>query len=963
MLSNIGKLKAFLKVGKSMSFPLDLPSYLPEITRTEQCVEIAQSAIELPMDQIKHSMFWFMKLTPLDEVAFKNLFNGNIAQAKDIWSKKDGVSSQINLMVCGMIEGDITAVAFNADKLFQQFGDEYCKIVNETVKLSSSELTQIFIDTLKSDDEFEMANIANIPGTSDTWQKIAKSGLVAPLIEMITTAIADAKSAKGPQANYNAGVKLMNSTKEPLLQLKSLLGISDMQYQMTADKLAQAILQCGINYFNDSEDDDAPQKAMTLQGYALSIAVGQMAKDRCKENIRVLADIISKLPPLEVIADHKAINSAISQFNIRPDLISYSIQLIKDCAPHVVAIKERLGKTHKYYLQISTKIVNLALGNIITEVNKAQSSDFNTLKIALISAWRAQLYLDMFDLDPEYKKKRYNECREALHEIISKCKGFESSVYSSMYQYGCGWCNNIDCSDIDMRTEEEYYKSCSNLASYQSYLKKYPYGKYVIQAQSKIEFLTFQASKTIAAFEAFIQKYPNSEYIARARKNIEILIQQEKALSACKTTDEVVALYESDKADRTRIDADKYSLRAYQLSKSKDDYRKVISIFGSYSTGGQNSEKGISEIEENRKKVRNRALWISVPLLILLSGFFIWGITGIVVSCAIIAYMSLLFAFAGGLDRGCSTFFIFAAVAVVFGLLAAGLYKFKQEDESKKLYEQIINNPSEESCIEYIQQFNNTDNANNVRNIWLHLLLDNANTFDYDSFNDDFFSSSSSNPIIKLQEFIKRNDGTIFSTKALSTVDSICDSLYKVANKKSTVAGWKQYQKLVPTDYFRDSETKIEDIENQAWNTESKAWKIALSENTISAYTKYKSLYPNGAHIALCEKNLIDLEVARVYAGDHGSLPELEQTGYGGGTTSFITVTNSTSYVLTLLYSGPDSKRLVIPAGGTSSVRLKNGRYKIAASVSASNVSNYAGSESLQGGSYSANYYISSSRY
>ena len=157
--------------------------------------------------------------------------------------------------------------------------------------------------------------------------------------------------------------------------------------------------------------------------------------------------------------------------------------------------------------------------------------------------------------------------------------------------------------------------------------------------------------------------------------------------------------------------------------------------------------------------------------------------------------------------------------------------------------------------------------------------------------------------------------------------------------------------------------TKIETIENLAWNTEPKAWKQATSENSLSAYKKYKSLYPNGAHIGTCEKRIIDMEVAIIYAGDHGTLPEMDRTGYGGGSTSSITVTNSTSYVLTLLYSGVDSKRLVLSPGKTSTIRLKNGSYRVAASVSASNVRNYAGSEQLQGGNYSVDYYISTSRF
>ena len=443
MLSNLNKMKAFIKVGKAIAFPIDLPTFLSAINRTEKNIEEAQSAIELPMDQIRHSMFWFMKLTPFDEIAFKNLFDGNIAQAKDIWSKKDGVSSQINLLVCGMLEGEYSAVAVNADKLFQQFGDEYCKIVNETVKLSSSELTQIFIDTLKSDVEFEMANIANIPGTSDTWQQIAKAGLVAPLIEMITTAIADAKSAKGPQANYNAGVKLMHTTKKPLSQLESLLGISDMQYQMTADKLAQAILQCGINYFNDSEDDDAPQKALMLQCYAQTIAVGQMVKDRCKENVAILNNIG---PEYRIQKEMRRIGERLERFkddswlknhHTVPEIGSF----VDECKVDLSFIAQKLGRTDSLYLKISSAVASAAINALVEKINAAQimatiSSDLSSLRSDASLASAVMSKISSFDMTTECRNY-FNKNNTALRNINSQLSSSSSDgCYIATMVYG-----------------------------------------------------------------------------------------------------------------------------------------------------------------------------------------------------------------------------------------------------------------------------------------------------------------------------------------------------------------------------------------------------------------------------------------------------------------------------------------------------------------------------------------------
>ena len=66
------------------------------------------------------------------------------------------------------------------------------------------------------------------------------------------------------EKNCKAGEKLMETTKSALNQLGALLPKSDLQYQMIADKLGLEILQCGIDYFNGSDDDDAPKKATAL---------------------------------------------------------------------------------------------------------------------------------------------------------------------------------------------------------------------------------------------------------------------------------------------------------------------------------------------------------------------------------------------------------------------------------------------------------------------------------------------------------------------------------------------------------------------------------------------------------------------------------------------------------------------------------------------------------------------------
>lgn len=989
-VANHNKLQAFLKVGKQVDFPLDLIHYLPPIHRTSETIAQADASLTLPKEQLKYAQFWFIKATPLDDIAFNHLQAGNMDAAIDIWKKKDCVSSLQNRIVCALIKEDYGSALSCAEQFYAQYLSSFIAMILDTSNDNAYQtIAWDFIDTLC---EEVGVNVILPYITDESWKEHVSETQVIPLIASIQAAIDVAKSSKGEgsSARYDAGVKLMNVTKKVLQQLKAFLTTADLQYQMIADKLGLEILQCGIDYYNDSGDDDAAYRAMELQKYAQSIVVGKMAKDRCDENVRILEDIISKLPPMKVMANHKAIQLALIKFATQPKLIKYSIQLIKECAPHIVAIKEELGRNHQYYLKISTVIINNALGNVISEVNEAQKRDFEILKAVLISAWRTQLYMDKFDLEIVYKEGRFKECRSALYSIIENCKGFEDSKNTYMYEYGCGWCNDLDVSDVDLQTDDENFTSCRTLVSYKAYLQKFPAGKHILEATSKIIELSYKKCKTLSDYQKFLKDYPNSAYQSMALATVDKLRReeeeqkirverQEKAISACITLNDVLALYAKEKS--AGIDIGKCSNKGFELAKTEEDFQNVLFTFGTYSSGGQKAKAKIEEFKrirkekaEARRKTLKWTLWIGIPILIFVSIYIIWGMHGIVNTCITIAAISGFAAFgAMKTDDGCAPFFILAAITAVFGFLGYGLNEIADniddKNDSKKLYNQITNNPTEKACADYVRKFKdiNIEKTNKVRDIWFNLLKNEAQRFDYSSYkgsslHDDNLSQTT-NPIQKLQEFAGKNNKTDYQDKARLFIKSICDSLYNVAEHNSTILGWKQYQRVVPTNYFRDSNEKIEEIENQAWNTESKAWKQAISENSISAYEKYKSLYPNGAHIDICEKKLIDLEVSRIYAGEHGTLPAMDRIGYGGGSTSYITVTNSTSYTLTIWYSGLESKKLVIEAGRTKSVRLKNGQYKVAASVSASNVSNYAGSENLLGGNYSVDYYIRTYRY
>lgn len=714
IVANMARIKANIRVNRQISFPADLEGVLSSLQRTAENIADAESKLTLPKDLIRYAQFWFIDNTELDKIAINNLSVGSYDRAISIWEKKDNISSVHNRIVTLLLRGNYGEALEQASLFYEKYSLEFAQLIlgKESNLVSTQSLVNGFLDVLC--EELGASEVSQFI-TNEEWSKYVGSKVVTPLIDDINRHIIVAKETKGNDASLRlaAGTKLMTDTLIPLRDLKRELSISDPRYQIIADKLGLAILQCGIDYYNNSGDDDAAFKAMKLQKYALSVVVGKMAKDRCKDNVRILKDIISKLPPMEVMAEYKAIQSYLSIFAIQPDLISCSIQLLKDCAPYIVAIKEKLGKGHHYYLKISTSIVNNALGSIIAEVNEAQNGDFFTLKDTLISAWRAQLYMDKFDLESEYKEGRYKECRDALHGIISNCKGFDDSEMSFMYQYGCGWCNDLDVSDVDLRTETEIYQSCSDLISYRYYLKRFPSGKYSMKAKSEIEKLRFKECRTIDEYQKFISDFPNSELVSKAKEKIDKIKKeederrvrierQERAIFACNTTDDVISLYKKER--RNKIDIEKCSLRAFDLAKSEEDYRKVKENFSVSTSGVEKATKKLYEIEKKRKEAAERrnktikwSLIIIIPLFVLLGVYLIWGLSGLSLTCYVFTVIFGLIALGGISSKegeGCVIGIISGAIAFGVGNLGSYLGDLSKE-EKKQNTEYVSSNTNE----------------------------------------------------------------------------------------------------------------------------------------------------------------------------------------------------------------------------------------------------------------------------
>lgn len=410
--------------------------------RTPETIAAANTAINLDKDQLKYALFWFISGSPMDDIALKHLQAGNREKAEEIFLKKETYSSLINSAVLAFIDGN-SAIGFNniskvvhnstyRAELLQALG-----IAN--LQLAEDDLAELIITELLK--EVPASKLLSACVNATDRAIVSKSALDEP-ISAINSAIAVAKNAdsKNPDASLAAGTKLMNSTKAPLKAVKDIAGESSPQYQIVADNVAKQVLQCGINYYNNAPDSDveSPRKAMVLQSYALSIAVGQLTKGRCKENYDILKQAVDNMPPAEVAIEARKVKEELRKFCQLPDKISHSVTLLNNTKPLLQTIKTKLGASNSYYLSLSTQVVGNALHNVIEEVNQAQNYD----PIAAEKAARKSLCdripsldledLDRYDLDlygeraRTYAKMKYDHVKETLQRALKAIKIMDS---------------------------------------------------------------------------------------------------------------------------------------------------------------------------------------------------------------------------------------------------------------------------------------------------------------------------------------------------------------------------------------------------------------------------------------------------------------------------------------------------------------------------------------------------------
>jgi DNA-binding transcriptional regulator GbsR (MarR family) len=470
----VKRLKQFLEAEQDPQDDYSFPT-LGNLHRTLDKVNEAALKLNLDSDKMSSALFWFYKGNIItDEPAFDAIKEADLDQVISIWTKltSNGEVSQRNasaysnlgtLYLSGILEGTNTnealleqGISLKLKFLESDFIKDFKALAtDETYKTTKKEVQLLFLNQVQSEIEKSGGITSNKLLDILTKQEFSAKedflkGFVQKPIEQIEKKIEEAKAKrKANKANAaNIGKTLYEQTSENIKQLKSILGTSNLKFSSISDKVSDEILQCGIDYFSHYKESstDPGSASMDLFRKAKTLAIGNIAKQRCQENTENLQEWIDDKPERDkqekILNDFEKLKNLIDEYEGRSETIANGKQLLASARPHLNNVKSVLGSTDELYLGLSSRIASDAQGMCVSEINKLQERFANTYdnatKVAAIlllkervnEAWDVTTTIGSMDLRQDFRT-RYTQNRTSLSNLKTQLAAVNTGGGSS----------------------------------------------------------------------------------------------------------------------------------------------------------------------------------------------------------------------------------------------------------------------------------------------------------------------------------------------------------------------------------------------------------------------------------------------------------------------------------------------------------------------------------------------------
>lgn len=302
--ANISKAKAFLRVGKPLTFPSDCAGTLPPVNRTPETLARAESDLTFRENRLRSGQFWFVNKSETDVRALRRVSEGEFVSAANLWKRHTCVASLQNRLVCALIENDWRKVLLVAGKLYSRSDDAPARELAEMFDGSGGapdlgEFKTQFFDAL-----LEMTDAKTLLSAAPRgfeWRDRLRERAIAPILREIRFEIRVAADVlkSNPEAALRVGEKLSENTKLPMKALREFFsGKHEAPFSDVSDELAVQLSVCAHRAFRNAQRDDAVlRRALKLQKRAQSVAAGTRAKNVCRDNGAAILAEAERLAP------------------------------------------------------------------------------------------------------------------------------------------------------------------------------------------------------------------------------------------------------------------------------------------------------------------------------------------------------------------------------------------------------------------------------------------------------------------------------------------------------------------------------------------------------------------------------------------------------------------------------------------------------------------------------------------
>lgn len=530
--ANIGRMRAFAKVGKAVSFPTDAVPLLGEVSRNQEDVERAKALLDDNLNKAVYAMFWFHRCEDFEENELKDIswdkakFIMLTPPETDKYEDCEGLLNKAVLALAtnkNVEAGRLYAYLMTSqpmlDKLFEQAG-----IVKDSLpqfalsffrhlfeEWPSVEWWPIFRDapTYQS-----LRRICNLRFIKTVFDELA--------IQAIRKEVDKYQKMFAAERRQHVLMNLRHCTASSVSILidrekpQELPPVSP-KAQLTLDILAREITQEAWAYYR-SVRLSAPETAewaLHQVSYALSLASSSELKAWIEDISNQLQEETQKLPPKSVKIEAEAIQREIGLFCKKADDITAALELVANCAPLLTSVKEKIGDKHVYYLSVSARIMDNALYNANAEwspIMNGQLLLFEEDKNLLKRAWQLMVNLSLLDVADQKILVRYATFRGRLQKALRDNHILTIAIRPT----------------ISLQTESEAYNACTTYADLKRFVEKYPNGKHrqdAINRMKAIEDKELSAAHTIAELLSYKEKYPNSHNNGKVQDALNDLMQ------------------------------------------------------------------------------------------------------------------------------------------------------------------------------------------------------------------------------------------------------------------------------------------------------------------------------------------------------------------------------------------------------------------------------------------------------